>query len=151
MSRSFALLVANVCLAWALISCGGSAPALPRASVAARDTSALDSRLQGSWRLVEYRPEVPPDPMFQSLLATQVGILVVRFDRGTLHADSPTLHLTRPYRVVDAKGPLFTVESPDAGGAVFTTAATISDDDRRIDFRGDTEPWRGSGALVRLP
>jgi len=111
--------------------------------------NAIDSRLRGAWRLVDYRPELAPDPMFQALLIAQIGSMIVRFESGHLYADSPTFHVVRPYRIVKAAGPLFTLESQDIGAAVLTTRATISDDGQRITFQGDTAPWRGSGALVR--
>ena len=87
--------------------------------------------------------------MFNALLAGQLGIMIVRFDRGHLYADSPTFHVARPYQIVDAAGPYFTVQSPDVGTAVFATKASLSDDNQRISFRGDTDPWRGSGSLLR--
>jgi hypothetical protein len=112
---------------------------------------AIDDRLQGGWRLVDYRPELAPDPMFQALLTAQLGALIVRFEHGRLSADSPTFHTTRAYRVVEAAGPLFTIESPDVGNAVLTTRGTISEDGQHISFQANTDPWRGSGALVRVP
>jgi hypothetical protein len=129
-------------------ACGSSSSPSPAARTA-RDIATVDERLQGAWRLVEFRPEVAPEPMFQALLAAQLGVAIVRFDHGRLYADSPNFHVTRPYRVIDANGPLFGVESPDVGGAVFTTSAVMSDDGKRITFRGNTDPWRGMGTLVR--
>jgi hypothetical protein len=146
-------LVTALLLPATLAACGGPSAASPASAPGAdpRDLSAAEGRLQGSWRLVDFRPEVAPEPMFQALLASQVGALVVKFDHGQLYADSPTFHTTRAYRVVTAAGPLFTVESPDAGGAVFTSSCTISEDGVHITFRGDSDPWRGTGSLARVP
>ncbi|MDP9151266.1 MAG: hypothetical protein M3O36_15170 [Myxococcota bacterium] len=134
-----------------LAACGSASPpsAADMAAAKAREATSVDNRLQGSWRLVDFRPEVP-DPMFNSLLTAQLGVMIVRFERGHLYADSPAFHVTRPYQIVDVAGPYFTVQSPDVGTAVFATKATLSDDDQRISFRGDTDPWRGSGTLVRV-
>ncbi len=153
MRHASRLLAVCASLALLLVACAGSPGAASPAATAAanaRDASAMDRRLQGAWRLVDYRPYVAPDPMFQALLASQVGVMIVRLDHGQLSADSPTFHVTRPYRVVTAAGPLFTVESPDVGGAVFTTSGTLSEDGRSISFQGDTEPWRGAGSLARV-
>lgn len=152
MRNAFRLLaVAPVIFAATLVACGGASSSPASAAGAnARNVSEIDNRLQGSWRLVDYRPAVAPDPMFQALLTSQVGVMVVRFERGNLYADSPTFHVMRAYRIVEAAGPQFSMESPDVGGAVFTTSATVSDDGQHITFRGDTEPWRGTGSLVRV-
>jgi hypothetical protein len=150
--RSLKYAVAGLLLMATLIACGGASASSPASATgaSARDASAIDSRVQGSWRLVDYRPELAPDPMFQALLTSQLGVMIVRFEQGRLYADSPTFHTTRAYRIVDAAGPLFAVESPDVGGVVLRTSAAISDDSQRITFQGNTEPWRGSGTLVRV-
>jgi hypothetical protein len=151
MTSASRLLLAPILVA-TIVACGGSSS--PPASVPARDPiemRAIDDRLQGGWRLVDYRPELAPDPMFQALLTAQLGALIVRFEHGRLSADSPTFHTTRAYRVVEAAGPLFTIESPDVGNAVLTTRGTISEDGQHISFQANTDPWRGSGALVRVP
>jgi hypothetical protein len=151
MPRRRRWVVARLLLSATLAACGGSATApASSAAASARDANAIDGRMQGTWRLVEYRPELAPDPMFQALLTAQLGNLIVRFEGGSLYADSATFHATRPYRIVEAAGPLFTVESPDVGGVMLTTSATISDDGQRIAFHGKTEPWRGSGTLLRV-
>ncbi len=131
--------------------CGPTSPpsAADVAAAHAREALSVDNRLQGTWRLVDFHPEVP-DPMFNALLTAQLGVMIVRFDRGHLYADSPAFHVTRPYQIVDAAGSDFTVQSPDVGTAVFATKATLSGDDQRISFRGDTDPWRGAGTLVRI-
>jgi hypothetical protein len=151
MSLPRRLLLASIStLALACAACGGATPqAGSPADANARDAAAADVRLQGGWRLVEFRPAVPPDAMFQALLASQIGTMVVRFDHGMLYADSPAFHVARPYRVASAVGPLLTIESPDVGGAVFSSKAVLSDDGRTIAFSAETDPWRGNGTLVR--
>jgi hypothetical protein len=137
-------------LALACAGCGAATPpAGSTAEASARDASAMDMRLQGAWRLVDFRPAVAPDVMFQALLASQVGTMVVRFDHGMLYADSDVFHVMRPYRVASAAGSAFTIESPDVGGAVFASNALLSDDGRTISFTAQTDPWRGNGTLAR--
>jgi hypothetical protein len=144
--------LAPVLLLAMIASCGGSSsPPASAPGANALAMTAIDDRLQGAWRLAAYRPELAPDPMFQALLTTQIGALIVRFERGRLLADSPTFHAARAYRIVEAAGPLFTLESPDVGNAVLTTKATISEDGQHIAFQANTDPWRGSGDLVRVP
>jgi hypothetical protein len=144
-------LAAPAALLAILAACGGASSSPSSAAArSAREIGTIDDRLQGAWQLVDFRPEVPPDPMFQALLASQLGVAIVRFERGHLYSDSPTFHVVRTYRVTEAAGPLFTVESPDVGGAVFTSSGAFSEDSQRITFRGNTDPWRGTGTLVRV-
>ncbi len=151
MSRTRALGVLSI-LAAAAAGCGGGTPPPSAVQTQAHDVHATDALLQqGGWRLVSFQPEVAPDPMFAALLASQVGQLVVHFGQGQMHADSPTLHLTRAYRVIDAAGPSFRLESPDYGGGTLVTSAQLSEDGQHIAFHADTDPFRGSGTLVHVP
>lgn len=136
----------------AALGCGGASPPPSAARTQAHDVLSADTVLQqGGWRLVTFRPEVAPDPMYAAILSSQVGQLVVHFEQGQLHADSPTLHLVRAYRVVDAAGPSFRVESPDTGGGVLVTSAQLAEDGRHIAFHADTDPFRGYGTLEHVP
>jgi len=135
-----------------LAACGGAPPPLPSAAATtAEDTRAIDARLQGNWRLVDYRPDVPLEPMFQLLLAQQVQSMIIHFEAGHLHGDSPTFHIDRAYQVTTAAGPYFKIASPDSGGSIVTTAATMAEDGSSIAFRAETDPWKGSGTLQRVP
>ncbi len=131
--------------------CGPPPPLPSAAATTAQDTSKADARLRGNWRLEGYRPDVPLEPMFQLLLTQQMQTMVVHFEGGHLRGDSPTLHVDRAYRLSYAAGPYFKLESPDASGATITSTATMADDGSRIAFHTETDPWKGSGTLVRLP
>jgi hypothetical protein len=147
------------CVACAVVSalgalamgCAGASGPASAATVAAADTSAVQSRLvSGPWRLLDYRPDVPLEPMLQAMLAAQVQTMVVRFDGQTLSAQSPTLQITRPYHLDSVSGPVFDVVSPDMqGGGELRTHCEVSDDGRRIFFRAQTDPWTGTGVLAR--
>src|SRR4051794_11146114 len=92
------------------VACGGSSnssgAATPNelAQQAARDANEVNKRLQGSWRLADYRPEVPLEATFQLLLAAQMQTMVIRFENGRLLADSPTIHLNRSYEITEVAG-----------------------------------------------
>jgi hypothetical protein len=132
--------------------CGGSSQSAPPPSQGGtpQDAASIDARLRGTWRLADYQPEVALEPMLQQLLAMQVQSMTIHFEGGHMRADSPTLHLDRPYQVTEATPPLFKVVSPDVGGGTLVSSCQISDDGTRISFHGETEPWRGTGSLVRL-
>jgi hypothetical protein len=119
------------------------------AATTALDTRSIDARLQGGWRLQAYRPDVPLEPMLQLLLSQQMQSMVVRFEAGRLRADSATMHVDRAYCVTYAAGPYFKLQSPDSAGAMVESNATMSEDGQTIAFRTESEPWRGSGTLVR--
>jgi hypothetical protein len=104
----------------------------------------------GPWRLVDYRPEVALDPVTQALLGMQVHAMVVAFDGHTLHAQSPTLNIVRPYTVENVAGPLFDLVSPDVqGGGLLRSRCTVADDGRHVTFHAQTDPWNGTGFLER--
>jgi hypothetical protein len=130
---------------------GGSDQGQARSQAnAAMETASIDARLRaGPWRLVDYRPDVPLEATLQAMLTMQMQSMVIRFDNGHLLADSPTLHVDRAYQVTGAAGPIFKIVSPDVGGGTVTTSCEISDDGRQIQFRGETEPWIGTGLLRR--
>jgi hypothetical protein len=120
-------------------------------STAERDIASVQARLMaGRWRLVDYRPDLPLDPITQGLLAMQVRTMVVTFDGRTLHAQSPTLDFTRPYAVENAAEFVFDLVSPDVQGAgELRSHCWIDDGGRRITFHAETEPWNGTGILQR--
>ncbi len=145
--RSFAMasLLAAAGASW---SCGGSQPPL---SAAAQAAQPIQSRLvAGPWRLVDYRPALPLDPMTQMLLSQQLTTMVVTFDGQTMHAQSPTITITRPYTLENAAAPLFDLVAPDVqGGGTLRSHCVMRDDGRGITFQAQTEPWNGTGTLER--
>jgi hypothetical protein len=145
--RSFAA-AALLAVAGASFSCGGSQPPL---SAAAQAAQSIQSRLvAGPWRLVDYRPALPLDPMTQMLLAQQLRTMVVTFDGQTMHAQSPTIAITRPYTLENAAAPIFDLVAPDVqGGGTLRSHCVLRDDGRGITFQAQTEPWNGTGTLER--
>jgi hypothetical protein len=136
-------------LVFALLGCG--APQAQTNSPVVIDTASVQSRLTaGPWRLADYRPEVPLEPMLQALLVQQVRSMVVRFDGQTLTGQSPTLQISRPYTLESVVGLTFDLVSPNMqGGGLLRTRCEMSGDGRRVAFRAQTEPWTGSGAIER--
>ena len=136
--------------AFALGACAPSGPAASPAQqqldYRARTATQLEST---PWRLASWVPEQPLEPMLQALLSQQMASMTIRFAQGRVHADSPTIHIDRAYQVVDASGPQFVIVATDESGGTLRTSAQLSDDGATLSFRGETEPWRGSGTLVR--
>src|SRR5215472_17247547 len=116
------------------LGCGASPP--QTSSPAAIDTASVQSRLTaGPWRLADYRPQVPLEPMLQALLAQQLRSMVVRFDGQTLSGQSPTLQISRPYTLENVVGLTFDLVSPNAqGGGFLRSRCEMSGDGRRIVF-----------------
>jgi hypothetical protein len=145
--RSFAMaaLLAGAGSSW---GCGASQPPL---SAAAQAAQPIQSRLvAGPWRLVDYRPALPLDPMTQMLLSQQLTTMVVTFDGQTMHAQSPTITITRPYTLENAAAPVFDLVAPDVqGGGTLRSHCVMRDDGRGVTFQAQTEPWNGTGTLER--
>lgn len=136
-------------LVLALSECGGSQAQTN--SPAAVDTASVQSRLvAGPWRLVDYRPQVPLEPMLQALLAQQLRTMVVRFDGQNLSGQSPTLQITRAYTLESVVGLTFDLVSPNLqGGGVLRSRCEMSGDGRQVTFRAETDPWTGTGVIAR--
>jgi hypothetical protein len=139
----------GACLLLALWACGASQS--QTSSPAAVDTASAQSRLvAGPWRLVDYRPQVPLEPMLQALLTQQLRTMVVRFDGQTLRGQSPTLQINRPYTLENVVGLTFDLVSPNLqGGGFLRSRCEISGDGRQVSFRAETDPWIGSGVIAR--
>ena len=133
-----------------VLSCGGSHHSAT-STQAPNDLARVESELDGAgWRLTDFQPDLRAGPILGPLLSQQMGQLVLHFDHGQMHADSPSLHATRTYQVVDAAGPMFRFAMPDEGGLMVYTSARLSEDHERIVFHVDNEPFRGSGVLERV-
>jgi len=135
--------VAFVALAAPIAACGDGTPAARGPDPIAT----VDAKLRGTWRLVDYRPEVPLEPNLKALIDLQMQSMVVRFEGDHLIAESPTFHWDRPYVLSDVADPMFKLTT--TGGEPYTSSGQFDVDGRRIFFRGESEPWRGSGTLQR--
>jgi hypothetical protein len=151
MSRAFPrfLFASLASLSLSLAACGGGS-AQPQSPVQ-QDTSAAQGRLTaGPWRLAQYVPNMTLEPSPQAMLTQQLRTMMVTFDGQMLHAQSPTLSLTRPYQLQNVAGLAFDLVSPDVqGGGTVTSHCELSDDGRRLTFTAQTEPWNGAGILER--
>ena len=143
--RTFAI----ASFALALLACGGGTPAPTTAEQSQIDARAIQARIAGAWRLVDFKPEVPLDAMSQALLASQLQTMTVRFDNGRMMADSPSFHFIRTVQITGAGGNLFKLIATDETGVSLTSSCQLSDDGTKLSFRGETEPWRGMGTLSR--
>jgi hypothetical protein len=140
---------AALLLAAALPACD-SPPAASPAQLDAQDKASVDAKLRASpWQIASWRPDVPLEPMLASLLAQQYATMTITFANGRLHAESPTARVDRAYAIVQATGPTFVLVTTDELGGTLRSSGQFSDDGTTLSFRGETEPWRGSGELRR--
>jgi hypothetical protein len=138
----FVLLVA----AQAAFGCGGSQSSASDAS--AVDRRRATDRLRGRWLLVDYRPEQPLEPMLGSLLAAQLGRLVVTFDGQTFAADGAGFRTQRSYEVTEAAGDAAHLVLRDQTGVRYDVQGTFVG--ANLQFHAETSPWQGLGTLRRI-
>jgi hypothetical protein len=127
-----------------LSACGGASqgPTDPSAMEMASAQRTLES---STWRVVDWAPEVALEMNLQALLPS----IVVRFEQGRLRADAGLIHVDRSYRLEDVAGPQFKILTTDEAGVTLETLCQFNQDLTRIEFHGETSPWRGIGHLAR--
>ena len=131
-------------------ACGGpSSDPKSQAEANQKALASADARLKGTWRLTDYRPDIPLEPMLAGLLALQMQTMNIKFENGRMHAVSPSLQIDVPYRLTEAGGPLFKMVATK-DGVGYASACQFSMNDDKIAFRADTAPWRGTGTLARV-
>ncbi len=138
-------------LAGSVIGCGGPdalAPANP-----AVDIANVNTRLQGTWRLVDFKPDVQLEPMLAMWLQGAKSSLYIKFDGGSLQADAPNaafaFHYDRPFTISDAGGDDFTLTTTTQGGDTLVSRCQFTVDGNHFQFHSQTEPLRGVGTLER--
>jgi hypothetical protein len=132
---------------WMGVGCGAAEQSLgPNPAMIHR--AEANERLRGSWLLSSFRPEVPLEPMFQTLLNAELGHLSVEFDGQNMNADGPGVQATRRYQVDAAQGNFLRVTLFDDRGIAYLVEGQFVGN--RLEFRALTSPWRGSGTLERM-
>jgi hypothetical protein len=142
-----ASLVAMLCLAsTCLLACAGNRGS--DAEDPASRIAAANQRLQGTWLLVDFQPEVPLEPMLAQLLSMQMGRLTAQLDGGRLVATGLGVHATRTYRIDDASMDRFKLTLFDESGVTYQSWGDFQGD--LVRFESLTLPWRGRGSLKRV-
>jgi hypothetical protein len=126
------------------IACGGTRGA---ASDAARQIAEANQRLIGTWTLVDFRPDLPLEPMLAQLLSMQLGRLTAELDGGRLVATGLGVQAVRTYRIDEASMDRFKMTLFDETGVAYETWGNFQGD--VIRFESTTPPWRGTGTLKR--
>ncbi len=132
-------------LALCATACGGSRSG---ASDPARAIASANQRLQGTWLLVDFQPEVPLEPMLGQLLGMQLNHLTAQLDGGRLVATGLGVQATRTYRIDDASMDRFKLTLFDDTGVAYESWGDFQGD--VIRFESLTTPWRGRGAWKRV-
>ncbi len=136
----------TVALGLVLAACGSkSTPPPDTAKQAAIDATA---RLAGDWRLVDFQPAQPLEPMFAQLLAAQLQKLVVTFRAGTMHVEGVGISADRIFTVRSAAADGFSATITDPTNVVYQVNAAFQGP--RLGFTSLTDPWRGQGTLERV-
>ncbi len=141
-----------VAVLFSLAPSGCGQPAATPDSAAA-DIANVNARLQGSWRLTGYTPDVALEPMLAMWLAGAQRSLVVRFEGGSLQADAPNqafaFHYDRPFTISNVAGNNFTLTTVTQNGDSLVSYCQLDPQAQSLQFHSQTEPFRGSGVLVR--
>lgn len=129
-----------------------ASPSCRRNREGPRDASALarseaDRRLRGSWVLLDFQPEVAPEPMLGALLSAQLGRMTVSFDGATMHAAGTGVETTRRYQVTEAYMNRLSVRTFDEVGVTYDAVGEFRD--AELWFESRSSPWRGRGRLRR--
>jgi hypothetical protein len=111
------------------------------------DVQQVNLRLQGSWVLRSYRPNVALEAPLAAMLNVQLGQLRVTINGTQLEAQGPALQVVRSYQiqeVVDQTATLVVTEPTGVSVRVW-----IEFRDNLLTFRPLDAPWGGEGTLQR--
>jgi hypothetical protein len=140
------VLLAVALTAPALGGCGGSGSGIQDASAA--DNRAADERLQGRWRVIDFRPATPLDPSMATMLGQVQPTLQLEVRQGRMRAlGTNTVHFDRRYVIQDALGNRFTLVVYDDLGVGQPTFCTFQLDGSLV--ARTTSPWHGTAILAR--
>lgn len=128
--------------------CGGSARGGPTDATAA-DNRAADQRLQGRWKIAQFRPETPLDPVMASMLGFYQPTMVIEVNEGRIRAITSDggVHFDRRYEVREALGTRFQIVVYDEANVAQTSYCELQQDGS-LRVRTST-PWRGDAQLIR--
>lgn len=137
------MLVASLALALATCCKGGESAG----DQAARNIAQANDSLRGDWLLVDYRPEVPLEPVMAQLLNVQMNRLHVHFDGTRAVVQGVGVQAQRTYRIVESDGHRSKIVLYDEAGMPYEVTATQQGN--QLIFQAYTAPWRGLGTLHR--
>lgn len=108
----------------------------------------IDARLQGPWRIGNFKPDEPLGPVLEEMLAYHQEQMIIHFDGGRMWADSPGISFDRRYEVQNAMGERFQIVAYDDTGTPQLSYCNFeSDGSLRVWM---TNPWKGVGVLLRV-
>lgn len=141
-------IVGTVGLASAATGCKGSSGNGPTDASAA-DNRAADQRLQGNWRIVDFRPENALDASMAAMLASYQNNMIVQMQNGRMRAitSGQSINFDRRYEIKEALGQRFHLVVYDDAGVAQTNYCEFQPDGS---LRVKTQtPWRGDALLGR--
>lgn len=146
-----AAVVAAVALGLALASassagCSGSGPRTPD-EIAAENRN-VDARLQGAWRIGDFKPDEPLGPVLEEMFLYHQGQMIIHFEGGRMWADSPGISFDRRYEVQNAMGDRFQIVAYDDTGTPQLSYCDFEPDGSLRVWM--TSPWKGVGTLLRI-
>ncbi len=122
-------------------SCASSSPHV-------NNVQQLNLRLQGSWLLQSYRPNITLDAPLLALINVQFGQMRVTFDGIRLTAQGPGLQITRTYQIQDVVDQSATLVLSEPTGEMIRVWVSIQNN--MLTFRPEDAPWSGEGTLQRI-
>lgn len=125
-----------------VLGCGGGAQAVD-------PSQAANQRLQGSWRLMSFRPNLALEAPLQGLLDAQFANLTITFSSGQFTAAGPGVDTSGRYEITEASGDSLTGRVYDRAGAGYGITAHFVG--VQLQFTSTDVPWAGAGVLERAP
>ena len=127
--------------------CGGALSGSASSDPVTAENMAVDSRLQGAWKIGDFTPDPPLGPALDQMLAFHKQVMVIYFQNSRIRADSPGITFDRRYEVKNAQGDRFQIIAYDETGTPQLSFCNFMPDGSvRVAM---TSPWHGVGSLIR--
>ena len=142
MLRMLARLALATPLCLLSLGCGGSSQSPPQDPVAVASQS-----LQGSWRLVSFRPAAPLDPPLQSLLDAQMSTLTLTIEGDLFTAMGAGINTNGRILIRGVEGDVVLATLYDRMGAGHPVSGKFVGN--QFHFASQSPSFQGSGVLER--
>jgi hypothetical protein len=114
---------------------------------AVNPAQAANQRLEGSWQLLSFRPNLALEAPLQGLLDAQLKTLTINFGGGQFSASGPGVDSAGRYEITDASGDALTGRIYDRAGAGYGITGQFVG--TQLQFTSTDVPWAGAGVLER--